>query len=47
VLAGAVLFNDIPNGFAVTGMGLVVLAGLLIITLDGRQRSAQLSNAVV
>lgn len=38
VLAGYVLFGDIPNAMAIAGMGLVVLAGLSIILLDGRQR---------
>ena len=38
VLAGAILFNDFPNGLAIAGMGLVTIAGLLIIYLDGRQR---------
>ncbi len=38
VLSGVVLFGDIPNALATAGMGLVVLAGLMIILLDGRQR---------
>ncbi len=38
VLSGVVLFGDIPNELAIAGMGLVVLAGLLIIFLDRRQR---------
>jgi drug/metabolite transporter (DMT)-like permease len=40
VLAGAVLFNDIPNALAIAGMGLIVLAGLLIIYIDGRRGRA-------
>ena len=42
VLAGAILFHDIPNGLAIAGMALVTLAGLLIVYLDGRQRPARL-----
>ncbi len=38
VLAGAILFGEVPNALAIVGMGLVVLAGLSIILLDGRQR---------
>lgn len=38
VLAGAIFFNDIPNGLAFAGMALVTLAGLLIIIVDGRAR---------
>jgi drug/metabolite transporter (DMT)-like permease len=45
VLAGIVLFNDIPNALAFAGMGLVVLAGLAIIYLDGRQRPAALLDS--
>lgn len=40
VIAGWVLFNDIPNALAFAGMGLVILAGLLIIYLDGYTRPA-------
>lgn len=40
VLAGAILFNDIPNHLAIAGMGLIVLAGLLVIYIDGRWRQA-------
>ncbi len=38
VLSGIILFNDIPNLLAIAGMGLVALAGMLIIYVDGRQR---------
>lgn len=44
VLAGAVLFDDIPNSLAIAGMGLVVLAGLLIIYIDGRWRQAAMTQ---
>ncbi len=39
VLGGALLFGDLPNGLALAGMTLVVLAGLLIITVDHRRNS--------
>lgn len=38
VLSGVILFGDIPNALAIAGMGVVVLAGLAIIYIDGRQR---------
>jgi len=38
VLFGVFLFGDIPNMLAIAGMGLVALAGLLIIYIDERQR---------
>lgn len=38
VLLSVVLFGDIPNALAIAGMMLVVVAGLAIILLDGRQR---------
>ncbi|MGB8313860.1 MAG: DMT family transporter [Aestuariivirga sp.] len=44
VLAGAVLFNDIPNAVAVAGMGLIVLAGLLVIYVDGRRGRAAVTQ---
>jgi drug/metabolite transporter (DMT)-like permease len=47
VLAGVILFNDIPNLLAIAGMGLVVLAGLAIIFLDDRQRRAGRAAAAV
>lgn len=45
VLSGVVLFGDVPNWLAMIGMGLVVLAGLMIILLDGRQRRAEAKMA--
>lgn len=45
VLAGVVLFGDIPNTLAIAGMALVVLAGLLIIYVDGRRRPASAFSA--
>jgi drug/metabolite transporter (DMT)-like permease len=38
VLAGAILFNDIPNALAIAGMALVLLAGLLVIYADAQHR---------
>lgn len=37
VLAGLLLFNDVPNPLAIAGMALVALAGLLVIFLDQRR----------
>ena len=42
VLAGVILFNDVPNGLAIAGMALIVLAGLLVLYLDWRQRQTKL-----
>lgn len=38
VFSGLILFGDVPNLLAMSGMALVALAGLAIIWLDGRQR---------
>ena len=38
VLSGLVIFGEVPNTLAISGMVLVALAGLAIIWLDGRQR---------
>jgi drug/metabolite transporter (DMT)-like permease len=40
VLAGVILFNDVPNALAIAGMTLVVVAGLAVIYVDGQQRKA-------
>ena len=40
VFSGMILFGEVPNLLAVSGMALVALAGLAIIWLDGRQRKA-------
>lgn len=37
VLAGLLLFDDVPNPLAIAGMALVALAGLLVIFLDQRR----------
>ena len=47
VLMGALVFGDWPNGLALAGMGLVVLAGLAIVYLDGRRRSAEVAGAAI
>lgn len=41
VFSGLILFGDVPNLLAVSGMVLVALAGLAIIWLDGRQRKEE------
>ena len=38
VLAGLLVFSEVPNGLAMAGMAVVAAAGLAIIWLDGRQR---------
>jgi drug/metabolite transporter (DMT)-like permease len=39
VLAGAVFFGDVPNTLAIAGMSLILLAGLMVIWVDGRRTS--------
>jgi len=46
VFSGLILFGDVPNLLAVSGMVLVAMAGLAIIWLDGRQRSADARPAL-
>lgn len=46
VFSGLILFGDVPNLLAVSGMVLVALAGLAIIWLDGRQRRADARMAL-
>jgi drug/metabolite transporter (DMT)-like permease len=41
VLAGAVVFGDIPNHLAIAGIALIMLAGIMIFYVDGRSRSAR------
>jgi len=40
VLSGLLVFGDIPNALAISGMVLITLSGLAIILLEGRERSA-------
>lgn len=40
VLAGVIVFGDVPNGLTMAGMALIILSGLAIIALDGRRRIA-------
>lgn len=47
VLSGLILFGEVPNMLAVSGMVLVALAGLAIIWLDGRERKAAASALAV
>ena len=46
VFSGLILFGDVPNLLAISGMVLVALAGLAIIWLDGRQRRADARMAL-
>jgi hypothetical protein len=34
-----VVFGDVPNRLAIAGMAVVMLAGLLIVLLEGRTRT--------
>ena len=45
VIAGFVLFNDVPNALALAGMGLIVLSGLAVILFDGRTRQGEVRQA--
>lgn len=38
LLAGFTIFGNVPNGIAVAGMVLIMVAGLMVILLDGRVR---------
>jgi drug/metabolite transporter (DMT)-like permease len=40
-LSGFLLFNDIPNGLALGGMALIVVAGLAVIMGEGRTRQGE------
>jgi drug/metabolite transporter (DMT)-like permease len=40
VLSSVLLFGDIPNGLAMAGMALIVLAGVAVIAADARSRRA-------
>ena len=42
VLSGLLLFGDIPNALAVTGMVLIAIAGLAIVLYEGRTRQGEL-----
>jgi len=37
-MSGYLLFGDVPNGLAIGGMALILVAGLAVILLDGRTR---------
>lgn len=41
VVSGLLLFGDVPNGLAVAGMVLIVVAGLAIILFEGRTRQGE------
>ncbi len=38
VIAGVVVFGDLPNGLALSGIALVVASGLAVVLLDARRR---------
>lgn len=40
-LSGVLLFNDVPNTLALAGMGLIILAGIAVIMLEGRTRQGR------
>lgn len=40
-LSGYLLFNEVPNGLAIVGMGLILLAGLAVVMLEGRTRQGE------
>ena len=46
VFSGLILFGDVPNLLAISGMVLVALAGLAIIWLDGRQKKQEARAAL-
>ncbi|MGE0210428.1 MAG: DMT family transporter [Parvibaculaceae bacterium] len=38
VISGVLVFGDVPNGLAIAGMSFILLSGLTIVLMDGRQR---------
>ncbi len=38
VLAGLLVFGDVPNALTIAGIALIILSGLAIIAMDGRRR---------
>lgn len=45
VLSSVVLFGDIPNALAITGMVLIIVAGLLVFYFDSKQRPGKILTA--
>lgn len=44
VVSGMLVFGDVPNGLAMIGMSLILLSGLSIVLMDGRQRQVAAAN---
>lgn len=40
VISGLLVFGDVPNGLAIAGMSLILLSGLTVVLMDGRERRA-------
>jgi drug/metabolite transporter (DMT)-like permease len=37
-ISGMLVFGEVPNGLAIAGMVLILLAGLAVVLLEGRTR---------
>jgi drug/metabolite transporter (DMT)-like permease len=44
-LSGLLVFGDMPNGLALAGMGLILVAGLAVVLLEGRTRQGETAPA--
>jgi drug/metabolite transporter (DMT)-like permease len=44
-LSGLLVFGDLPNGLALSGMGLIMAAGLAVVLLEGRTRQGETAPA--
>lgn len=44
-LSGLLVFGDLPNGLALSGMGLIMAAGLAVLLLEGRTRQGEVAPA--
>lgn len=40
-LSGLLVFREVPNGMAIAGMALILLAGLAVVLLEGRTRTGE------
>jgi drug/metabolite transporter (DMT)-like permease len=45
VLSGYLSFGDVPNGLAISGMALIVLAGIMVVYVDGRRKTISLEKS--
>jgi hypothetical protein len=41
VISGYLVFDTVPNGLAIAGMALILVAGLAVILLEGRTRQGE------